>query len=296
MVEAGADEVSEEVMLEAIMYGHDEIKRLIEFQEKIVAEIGKPKREISLYEIDKELEAEVSNFRFALRAQPPETMIELCSYLVNFWTLRNYALEAIPLLQYFRENAPQKTEHRIRLLTRAATLLQNAGNIGEAIRYGEESLALCREIGTNRDNIHALRRLSDFYNDIPRLEESRQLIEEAIQRCEQEQDPILTAECEAGLGWLLFRQQDFDNAILYLEKSLAAARTSQRKNMIGVLLHRLSAVYSATNSYAKVNMLCEENIQIQTELNNDSMLNLCYIVNAFAYIQNDQLEKSLYEC
>ncbi|MED4225466.1 polyribonucleotide nucleotidyltransferase [Neobacillus cucumis] len=59
MVEAGALEVPEETMLEAIMFGHEEIKRLIEFQEKIVAEIGKEKREITLYEIDKELEAEV---------------------------------------------------------------------------------------------------------------------------------------------------------------------------------------------------------------------------------------------
>ncbi|TWE08817.1 polyribonucleotide nucleotidyltransferase [Neobacillus bataviensis] len=59
MVEAGALEVPEETMLEAIMFGHDEIKRLIEFQEKIVAEIGKEKREVNLYEIDKELEAEV---------------------------------------------------------------------------------------------------------------------------------------------------------------------------------------------------------------------------------------------
>ncbi|MEH7272340.1 polyribonucleotide nucleotidyltransferase [Neobacillus vireti] len=59
MVEAGADEVSEEVMLEAIMFGHEEIKRLIAFQEKIMTEAGKAKREITLYEIDKELEAEV---------------------------------------------------------------------------------------------------------------------------------------------------------------------------------------------------------------------------------------------
>ena len=44
MVEAGAYEVPEEVMLEAIMFGHEEIKRLIDFQEKIVAEIGKEKR------------------------------------------------------------------------------------------------------------------------------------------------------------------------------------------------------------------------------------------------------------
>jgi polyribonucleotide nucleotidyltransferase len=59
MVEAGANEVPEEIMLEAIMYGHEEIKRLIEFQEKIAAEIGKEKMQVSLYEIDKELEAEV---------------------------------------------------------------------------------------------------------------------------------------------------------------------------------------------------------------------------------------------
>jgi polyribonucleotide nucleotidyltransferase len=59
MVEAGALEVPEETMLEAIMFGHNEIKRLIEFQENIVAEIGKEKRQINLYELDQELEAEV---------------------------------------------------------------------------------------------------------------------------------------------------------------------------------------------------------------------------------------------
>ncbi|MDQ0198608.1 polyribonucleotide nucleotidyltransferase [Neobacillus ginsengisoli] len=59
MVEAGANEVPEETMLEAIMFGHDEIKRLIEFQEKIVAEIGKEKRQISLFELDRELEDKV---------------------------------------------------------------------------------------------------------------------------------------------------------------------------------------------------------------------------------------------
>ncbi|EIJ81453.1 polynucleotide phosphorylase/polyadenylase [Bacillus methanolicus PB1] len=59
MVEAGADEVPEEIMLEAIMFGHEEIKRLIELQEKIAAEIGKEKMEVVLFELDKELEAEV---------------------------------------------------------------------------------------------------------------------------------------------------------------------------------------------------------------------------------------------
>ena len=59
MVEAGAKEVTEDVMLEAIMFGHKEIQRLIEFQEKIVAEIGKEKLEITLYEVDSEISTTV---------------------------------------------------------------------------------------------------------------------------------------------------------------------------------------------------------------------------------------------
>jgi polyribonucleotide nucleotidyltransferase len=59
MVEAGAEEVPEEVMLEAIMFGHEEIQRLIGFQESIVAEVGKEKTKIILFEIDQELETEI---------------------------------------------------------------------------------------------------------------------------------------------------------------------------------------------------------------------------------------------
>ncbi|WBL13248.1 polyribonucleotide nucleotidyltransferase [Sutcliffiella sp. NC1] len=59
MVEAGANEVPEEVMLEAIMYGHEEIKRLIAFQEEIVQAVGKDKMEVTLYEIDATIEEKV---------------------------------------------------------------------------------------------------------------------------------------------------------------------------------------------------------------------------------------------
>ncbi|MGG4038068.1 polyribonucleotide nucleotidyltransferase [Heyndrickxia ginsengihumi] len=59
MVEAGAKEVPEEVMLEAIMFGHEEIKRLITFQEKIVAEVGKEKMQVELFELDQDLATKV---------------------------------------------------------------------------------------------------------------------------------------------------------------------------------------------------------------------------------------------
>ena len=59
MVEAGAAEVSEEDMLEAIMFGHEAIKKLCAFQKEIIAAVGKVKRKIPLYTIDAVLQAEV---------------------------------------------------------------------------------------------------------------------------------------------------------------------------------------------------------------------------------------------
>ena len=61
MVEAGAKEVSEEDMLEALMFGHSAIKELIEFQEKIIEEIGVEKYEYPKLEISEELTLEVTN-------------------------------------------------------------------------------------------------------------------------------------------------------------------------------------------------------------------------------------------
>ena len=45
MVEAGANEVPEETILDAIMFAHEEIKKIVEFIEEIVKEVGKPKME-----------------------------------------------------------------------------------------------------------------------------------------------------------------------------------------------------------------------------------------------------------
>ncbi|MGE7621784.1 polyribonucleotide nucleotidyltransferase [Viridibacillus sp. NPDC096237] len=60
MVEAGALEVPEEKMLEAIMFGHEEIKKIIAFQETIAAEVGKEKMEVILHGINEELYAEIN--------------------------------------------------------------------------------------------------------------------------------------------------------------------------------------------------------------------------------------------
>lgn len=62
MVEAGAKEVSEKVMLDALMFAHDHIKILCEFEEKIIEEIGEEKVEVELAKIDEELEQSVKDY------------------------------------------------------------------------------------------------------------------------------------------------------------------------------------------------------------------------------------------
>ena len=62
MVEAGAKEVSEKVMLDALMLAHEHIKVLCEFQEQIISEIGQEKIEVELAQIDEEIEKAVNEY------------------------------------------------------------------------------------------------------------------------------------------------------------------------------------------------------------------------------------------
>ncbi|USG67978.1 polyribonucleotide nucleotidyltransferase [Brevibacillus ruminantium] len=62
MVEAGANQVPEAVMLEAIMTGHDVIKQLVVFQDQIVAEIGKEKMAVVLHEVDAKVNQAVRDY------------------------------------------------------------------------------------------------------------------------------------------------------------------------------------------------------------------------------------------
>lgn len=54
MVEAGAAEVSEDDMLEALMFGHEAIKELCRFQKEIVSKVGKEKRELNIYHVSEQ--------------------------------------------------------------------------------------------------------------------------------------------------------------------------------------------------------------------------------------------------
>lgn len=60
MVECGAEEIPEDVMIEALMFGHQSLQAMIDVQERMAAEVGKPKREVPLFPVSPELAEQVS--------------------------------------------------------------------------------------------------------------------------------------------------------------------------------------------------------------------------------------------
>lgn len=64
MIEAGANEVPEEIILKAIREGHKEIKRIVEFIEGIVAEAGKPKFEYQSFEVPEDMYSTIKEFSY----------------------------------------------------------------------------------------------------------------------------------------------------------------------------------------------------------------------------------------
>ncbi|MDD2585204.1 MAG: polyribonucleotide nucleotidyltransferase [Syntrophomonadaceae bacterium] len=62
MVEGNANELPEEEMIKAIFFAHEEIKKIIEFQEPIIAELGLPKTDLIVAEVNEQMEKEIRDF------------------------------------------------------------------------------------------------------------------------------------------------------------------------------------------------------------------------------------------
>lgn len=102
MVEAGADQVTEEEMLDAIMFGHEAIKQLCDFQESIIKEIGKEKRVVDLYKPSEEIVNDI-NTRIKDRMvkaisifdklERQKAIDDLKKEIIDDYDARNYATE-----------------------------------------------------------------------------------------------------------------------------------------------------------------------------------------------------------
>lgn len=117
MVEAGAKEVSEDDMLEALMFGHNAVKELIKFEEKIIKEVGQEKMEYETLEITDELKEEI----YSLAKEPLDTALRIKDKLEMYAATDKVKEDVIAKFEY--ENEGMDKEELNELITKVKLCL-----------------------------------------------------------------------------------------------------------------------------------------------------------------------------
>ena len=147
MVEAGSKEVSEEDMLEALMFGHEAVKELCEFEEKIIAEIGEEKMEYEHLEISDELRKEVTD----LVGDKLDKALRIKDKLEKYAAIDAVKEERVE--KYTSENEELKPEELNELITKVKLVLESIEyDIFRSITVNEKT----RSDGRKMDEIRPL--------------------------------------------------------------------------------------------------------------------------------------------
>ena len=147
MVEAGSKEVSEEDMLDALMFGHEAVKELCEFQESIIKEIGEEKMEYEHLEISDELRKEVT----ALASDKLDKALRIKDKLEKYAAIDAVKEEVVE--KYTTENEDLKPEELNELITKVKLVLESIEyDIFRAITVNEKT----RADGRKMDEIRPL--------------------------------------------------------------------------------------------------------------------------------------------
>ena len=133
MVEAGAKQVSEDLMLKALMFGHEAIKELVAFQEEIIAEIGEAKMEYEVLELTDELRSEVRSLaekdlsdalRIKDKLEKYARIDEIKESVVEKYTRIDEIKESV-VEKYTKENEDKlKEKELIELITKVKLILE----------------------------------------------------------------------------------------------------------------------------------------------------------------------------
>ena len=118
MVESGSKEVSENDMLDALMFGHEAVKELCEFQEKIIAECGEQKMEYEVLEITEELKNEVRS----LSEEKLNNAMRILDKIEKYEAIDKVKEEVVA--KYENENQDLKDEELKELLTKVKLVLE----------------------------------------------------------------------------------------------------------------------------------------------------------------------------
>lgn len=119
MVEAGSKEVSEEDMLEALMFGHEAVKELCEFQKTIIKETGLPKMEYEKLDITDKLREEVKS----LASDKLDSAMRIKEKLAKYEAIDNVKKEVVS--KYEEENSDLDKDELNILLTKVKLVLES---------------------------------------------------------------------------------------------------------------------------------------------------------------------------
>ncbi|MCI9084495.1 MAG: polyribonucleotide nucleotidyltransferase, partial [Bacilli bacterium] len=119
MVESSAKQVSEDEMLEALMFGHEAIKELIEFEEKIISEIGEEKMEYEKLEISNELKEEVT----CLVKEPLDKALRIKDKLEKYGKIDEIKDSLVE--KYTKENENLKDVELKELITKVVLIFED---------------------------------------------------------------------------------------------------------------------------------------------------------------------------
>lgn len=148
MVEAGSKEVSEDDMLEALMFGHEAVKELCEFQESIIKEIGKEKMEYETLDISDELKDEIKS----LAKDKLDSAMRIKEKLAKYEAIDNVKKEIVS--KYEEENSSLDKDELNILLTKVKLVLESIEyDIFRSITVIEKS----RADGRTMDEIRPLK-------------------------------------------------------------------------------------------------------------------------------------------
>ena len=139
MVEAGAKEICEQTMVEAINFGHERIKKIVEVQRQIVKEIGKPKADIQLALLDEDKKQEVREYAF-------EKLQKVYAELDKF--ARNELEEAVDkdIKEHFEELYPEDMREILDAVYNLKKEIVRAKIVNEGVRPDGRGLKEIRKI------------------------------------------------------------------------------------------------------------------------------------------------------
>ena len=152
MVEAGAREVSEEDMLEALMFGHEAVKELCAFQEEIIKEVGVEKMEYEHLEISDELRDEIRT----LASDKLDAALRIKGKLEKYAAIDAVKEEIVN--KYEEENSSLDKDELNELLTKVKLVLESIEydifrsiTVNEKTRADGRSMTEIRPLSTDID-------------------------------------------------------------------------------------------------------------------------------------------------